>query len=252
MLINIYINRKMKLNIIYGGAFLFLSILSPIPVFSTAIASEVNQNRKDIQAEVVYVYAFDANSDQVQLDRREERHLETPDAESNEQQQTALEARTRLADQLVHRLQSMGIPATRIDGPAPQDRNSLIVKGHFDDIDAGDRRRRALVGLGAGKSEVRASVSVLYQPVLGAPLSLADFDTEADSGHMPGIAESAGIGAVTGRLATSLAVSGGTHEIAEATHDTVSSDVDRLAESIAKQLSKKATEQGWLRIPKAG
>jgi hypothetical protein len=203
-----------------------------------------------VKAEIVYVYAFDATADQVTLDDSSLLHKfmamtnGTPTAE--QQQQAALKAREQLADNLVHQLQAIGVPAMRVDGPAPAGRNALIVEGQFEKIDAGNRRRRILIGLGAGKSEVGATVAVLYRPANGTPQPLVTFSAKADSGHMPGVAETAGVGAVAGQVATSAAVSGSLHGVSEGKHDTVSSDTAKLAKNIAKQLTEASEKHGWL------
>jgi hypothetical protein len=202
------------------------------------------------KAEIVYVYAFDAAADQVKLDDSGllQKLMSTASGTSAAQQQlqTALKAREQLADEIVHQLMSMGVPAMRVDGPAPAGRNALIVEGQFDKIDAGNRRRRIVIGLGAGKSEVEATVAVLYRPAYGAPQPLATFSAKADSGHMPGMAETAGVGAAAGQIATSAAVSGGLHGVSETKHDTVSSDTAKLAKNIAKQLAEASAKNGWM------
>src|SRR5258708_22062561 len=103
----------------------------------------------------------------------------------------------------------MGLDAIRADSPAPVDQNVLIVQGSFETIDAGNRRRRILVGLGAGKSQVGTSVQVLYQPAGEAPRFIQSFEAKADSGKAPGVAGTAGIGAAAGPVAASAAPRGG-------------------------------------------
>jgi hypothetical protein len=203
-----------------------------------------------VHADVVYVYAFDAAADEVKPDdsgvARKLITMASGTSAAAQQQQTALKAREQLADELVRELQSMGLPAMRMDGPAPAGRNALIVEGQFEKIDAGSRRRRILIGLGAGKSEVGTSVTVLFQPADGAAQPLVTFSAKADSGHMPGVAETAGVGAAAGHLATSAAVGGGLHGVSEAKHDTISADTGKLARSIAKQLATTSAANGWL------
>lgn len=201
-------------------------------------------------ADIIYVYAFDADADNVQLDNSGLIHkltsMTSGESSAQQQQQAALQTREHLADQLVSELQKMGLPAIRMTGPAPADRNALIVEGRIETMDAGSRRRRALLGLGAGKSEVNAQITMLYQPTNGAPQALASFASNANSGHMPGVAETAGVGAVAGHVATSAAVGGGVHGVSEAKQDTLSSDASKLAKSIAKQIAEVNAKNGWL------
>ena len=121
-----------------------------------------------------------------------------------------------LPSEIVKQLQSMGLRAVRADSPAPADRNVLIVQGSFETIDAGNRRRRILVGLGAGKSQVGTSVQLVYQPAGETPRLIQSFDANADSGKAPGVAETAGVGAAAGHVATSAAAGVGLHGVAVA------------------------------------
>jgi hypothetical protein len=151
-----------------------------------------------------------------------------------------------VSNEIVRQLQSIGLPAARADGPAPAGRNALIVQGEFRTIDEGKRRRRVLIGLGAGKSEVGASVQILYKPADGSPIPLQSFSADADSGHMPGVAETAGVGAAAGHLATSAAAGAALHGVSEVKHDSISSDAKKLADSIAKQVAATSAANGWM------
>ncbi|AFQ50052.1 DUF4410 domain-containing protein [Burkholderia cepacia] len=216
---------------------------------TAATATPVARTLPQVHATVVYVAAFDADATGVKVDGGMIGKLTTlaSGSSSDEQrQQTALKTRAQLADALVRELRAQGIPALRADGPVPNDRDALVVQGRFDTIDAGNRRRRILIGLGAGRSEVGASVAVLFQPAHGAPQPLDAFSASANSGHLPGMVETAGVGAVAGRVATSAAVGAGLHGASEAKHDTVASDTDRLARSIAKQFAAKNTTHAWV------
>jgi hypothetical protein len=120
------------------------------------------------------------------------------------------------------------------------------VKGSFETIDSGNRRRRILIGLGAGKSQVSSSVQILYQPAGGPPRLVQTFNATADSGKAPGIAETAGVGAAAGSIATSAAVGGGLHAVSETKRAGVSADAKRLADAVAKQIAQIGVSGGWL------
>lgn len=202
-----------------------------------------------VRADIIYVHAFDASPDQVKLDNGVARELKTMAAggsSASEQSRTAREAREQVSDEIVRQLQSQGLHAVRADGPPPADSNTLIVEGNFQKIDEGKRRRRLLIGLGAGKSEVTASVRILYKPANGSPVPLQSFSADANSGHMPGVAETAGVGAAAGHLATSAAAGTGLHGVSEVKHDSISADAARLGDSIAKQVASAITANGWM------
>ncbi|MGF6778458.1 hypothetical protein P3T21_003677 [Paraburkholderia sp. GAS334] len=202
-----------------------------------------------VRADIIYVDSFDATPDQVKMDSGMAQKLKTMiagESTASAQNQTAREAREQVSNEIVKQLQSMGLRAARSDGPVPADRNALIVEGNFQKIDEGNRRRRVLIGLGAGKSEVGASVQILYKPADGSPMPLQSFSADADSGHMPGVAETAGAGAAAGHLASAGATGAALHGASEVKRDSISADAKRLADSIAKQVAAASAANGWI------
>lgn len=203
-----------------------------------------------MRPDTIYVYAFASDASDVKLDNHgmisKIGSALSGDSQAQKETQDAIAAREEVANEIVAKLQSMGLRAVRADVPPPQDQNVLVVEGSINTIDAGNRRRRMLIGLGAGESKVGATVQLVFKPAHGAPQLLEQFDAKADSGHMPGVAEMAGVGAAAGHVASSLAVSGGLHAASETKHADVSSDEKRLGDSIAKQIAKLGQEQGWM------
>jgi len=201
----------------------------------------------------VYVYTFAGSPEAVKLDNSgivRKLGASFPGAsnasQESKQAQEAVAASNELTDEVVAKLQSMGVRAIRTDAQPPADQNVMIVEGNVSSIDAGSQRRRTLIGLGAGKSEVKAQVQVLYKPAGGMPQLVQTFDADANSGHMPGVAETAGVGAAAGHIATSAAVGGALHVGSEHKSDTVTSDAKKLADSVAKQIAQIGVAQGWM------
>ena len=202
-----------------------------------------------VHADVIYVYSFDATPGQVKMDSGMGQELKTAmsgESSAQKQSRTATDTREQVADEIVHKLQSMGLHAVRVEGPVPANQSALIVEGNFQTIDEGKRRRRILIGLGAGKSEVGASVQILYQPAEGAPMPLQSFSADADSGHMPGVAETAGVGAAADHVATSAAMGGSLHGVSEVKQDSVTGDAKKLGDSIARQIAAASASNGWM------
>ncbi|KAH0442584.1 hypothetical protein KCU90_g1712, partial [Aureobasidium melanogenum] len=213
-----------------------------------------NATQRSVEPQVrpdnIYVYTFDSSPEQVKLDnggmlKKLKAQL---DGSSTAQKQTAdaIAVREQVANEIVQQLQSMGLRAIRSDVPAPADQNVLLVQGSFDTIDAGNRRRRVLIGLGAGKSEVSSSVQILYKPAGGTARLVQSFNASGDSGKAPGMAETAGVGAAVGSIATSAAVGGGLHAMSESKKTGVSADATRLADAVAKQVAQIGVSGGWL------
>lgn len=191
-----------------------------------------------VQPEVVYVRGFDVDAGQVKVDNSMMHRIKAmaSDNGGSAQDQAAMAARNATADEIVKQLQAKGVNAVRLDGPVPAGANALIVEGRFDKIDEGKQRRRTLIGLGAGKSDVSASVQVLYQPAHAQPIPLALFDTSADSGHMPGVAETAGVGAAASHVATAAATGVGVHGASEYKRDSVNAEAARVGDAVVKQV----------------
>jgi hypothetical protein len=231
-----------------GTAVLAGSLLLSGCAFGATVTTQADA-ALHVRADVIYVYSFDATPDQVKMDSGMAQELKTAmsgESSAQKQYQTALDTREQVADEIVRELQSMGLRAVRVDGPAPANQNALIVEGNFQTIDEGKRRRRMLIGLGAGKSEVGASVQILYKPANGAPVPLQSFSANADSGHMPGIAETAGIGAAAGHVATAAATGASLHGVSEVKRDSVAGDAKKLGDSIAKQIAAASVANGWM------
>lgn len=202
-----------------------------------------------VRPDNIYVYTFDASAEQVKLDGGMMQKVKTQLEGSSAAQKQAADAaavREQVADEIVHQLQSMGLRAIRSDIPAPADQNVLLVQGNFDTIDSGNRRRRMLIGLGAGKSEVSGSVQILYKPAGGVPRLVQTFNASADSGKAPGMVATAGVGAAAGSIATSAAVGGGLHAVSETQRTGVSADAKRLADAVARQIGQIGVSGGWL------
>ncbi|WP_144109861.1 DUF4410 domain-containing protein [Paraburkholderia sp. BCC1886] len=199
--------------------------------------------------DTIYVYAFDCDPAQVKLDGGVVEKLASHMSSTSIAQKQSAEAtamREQVADEIVHRLQKMGLNALRSDTPAPLAQNALLVEGHFDSIDSGNRGRRIMIGLGAGQSEVISSVQILYKPAGSDPRLVQSFSASADSGNAPGIVETAGVGALAGSIATSAAVGAGVHTFDETKRANVSADAARLADAVARQVGQIGVDRGWL------
>ena len=167
-------------------------------------------------------------------------------AGAQQERQTAAEAtQAALRRTLVAKLKSYGLPAEYLPpGYAPPPR-SAVVRGHILAINEGNRTRRTVVGLGAGKSSVTGDAQMTYVGAGGTKF-LAAFSGSADSGRMPGAAETMGVGAAAGILGTATAATGVTHAVAETRRTTNEANADQLADALAQQIADYAAAQGWI------
>ena len=123
-------------------------------------------------------------------------------------------------------------------------RGPRLISGQLVSIDEGNRTERVIIGLGAGRSDVRAQVQVYEVTAAGHQL-IDTIEVDAKSGLAPGMAESMGVGGLTGHLLVATLVGGGLHVADEALGTNVVADANRAAKGIAKQLSALFGKEGW-------
>jgi hypothetical protein len=169
-----------------------------------------------------------------------------PQATPQTMMQAANVTQAALTQTLVQRLVSYGLPATRLPTGVVPPNGVLLVQGQIVSIDQGNRTRRTLIGLGAGKSQISANAQLYYITTPAQPQFLVSFTGEADSGRAPGAAETMGAGAAADRLATSAALTAGTHAAGEMRHTSDQANADKLAEALARQIGGYAVNQGWI------
>jgi hypothetical protein len=202
--------------------------------------------------ERILVHRFATSADDVRLD-----HSVTAEAawklqgvsESSERGDVARAVSTALADELVKKIQALGLPAELAEGePTLDGRPTLVIDGQIFSIDEGSRTARVVLGLGAGRSEVRTAVQV-HEILLAGRRTVDQFEVDAKSGSTPGMAETMGAGAAAGHLATSAAVSVGKSVASEKFGDDVDADARRTATEISKVLASFFARQGWIAPP---
>ena len=200
--------------------------------------------------QVVVVDTFAFAPDQVKLDEglsteiaqavRERRGT----SRTQQELQAGRQVAEAIADKLVVEIQDMGLRAERGSAPPGGTQNALLVKGQLVSVDEGNRTERVIVGLGAGRSDVRSQVQVYEVTPAGSRL-IDTIEVDAKSGLTPGMAETMGVGGLAGHLVMATVVGGGVHVASEAVGTNVVADADRAAKGIAKQLSALFAREGW-------
>ena len=145
---------------------------------------------------------------------------------------------------LVDEIRKMGLAAMPSNDAAAVTGNKMIVGGQILGIDEGNRTRRNLIGLGAGRSTVTARTDLYYATGATAARLIESFTADAESGRKPGAAETMGAGAATGRIAESAAAGAGTDL---ALSGDVDADSQHMAKAIAEHLAQFFSDQGWIR-----
>jgi hypothetical protein len=168
-----------------------------------------------------------------------------------QQTQDAAAVQLAIADTLVAQFQSMGLAAERASTGAATRPGDMLVGGRITAVNEGNRVRRVGVGLGVGKSQVLAEVTVATVLDNGQRLPLKTYTADANSGRAPGMGASLGIGAATSTMLES-AVVGSLGEVRmERKRNPVADEGERLAKRVGYALGQYFVEQGWIAKDKA-
>lgn len=150
-----------------------------------------------------------------------------------------------VAEHLVKEIRDMGLPAERAYGEPQPVGNTYTIEGQFLSIDEGNRTERNVIGLGLGRSDVKTLVQFYRDSADGQRLIEA-LDVSAQSGRKPGMAETMGVGGLTGNLVVAAAVSAAGSLGSEAFSATVEADAARTAKNVAERLKAFFAQQGWV------
>jgi hypothetical protein len=196
----------------------------------------------------VLVYDFAVSPDEVELDSGisgDIKDLINKTPRTDQERVIGRQLATALTTHLIKEIGALGIPAIHASTNVPVAGRALAIKGQFISIDEGNQAERVVIGCGLGRTDVRTLVEA-YDFHDGKKTLLEQFGLNAKSGDKPGMAETMGVGAVAGHLATSAVVSTGLAIGSEEFSANVETDADRTAKAIAKRLKYFYIGQGWL------
>jgi Domain of unknown function (DUF4410) len=151
------------------------------------------------------------------------------------------------------KLDKAGLPATRVarDSDISMEGNFLLVTGHLVEVDEGNRFTRVALGLGAGESRLATEVQV-YRVTNGERAEVLRFTTGANSGKMPGVAASLGVGEM---FVGPITLISGIEDAVSSGQKIYSSQIVYLAgessDQVARYLSQYAASEGWIPRSKA-
>jgi hypothetical protein len=152
-----------------------------------------------------------------------------------------------VSETLVQEIGALGLPVMRARDAGGASGKTLIIDGQLLSVDEGNRTRRNIIGLGAGRSKVEAEVQVSYAGAGGDASRIEALETDAESGRKPGAAETMGAGGIAGRLAESSGLSVGAGAISETLSADVHADGQRMGKAIAQRLAEFFAREGWIR-----
>jgi hypothetical protein len=85
----------------------------------------------------------------------------------------------------VKELTKAGVTARRVSSKAELPNDGWLVRGVFTEVNQGNQLTRAVVGFGAGKTELQAAVDIA-DLTQGTPKNFYELDASANSGKAPG------------------------------------------------------------------
>jgi hypothetical protein len=201
--------------------------------------------------DLILVYDFAVTPDEVFLDKGISAEVMQEYAQHKGETRSAQEIKVghKVADavsrELVKNILAMHLWAQRGFAPPHGKRRIMVVKGQILSIDEGNRTERVVIGLGAGRTDVRVNVQ-LYEVTHEGLKEIEALRGNAKSSDTPAMAELMGVGAIAGRIVGLSAISGTVSAASELTVATVESDGKRLADQIAADLGRYFVEQGWI------
>lgn len=189
--------------------------------------------------DIVIVQRFAVSPDEVKLDAGLSAQVQQAmqgSPRTAQERQAGHQVAEALAYKLAADISDLGIPA-QVGTEAPAGANRpLIISGQLVSIDEGNRTERMIIGLGLGRSDVRALAQVR---AAGVPNPVLQIEVNAKSGLKPGVVAAAPMGPAA------VAVNLGLGVVSEAASANVVADADRAAGGISKQLASYFGQQGW-------
>jgi len=229
----IIMKRSMLLSAGIFGLMIF-TLVSCAPTKVTVLSETAT---KLPRPDRIFVYDFAVSPDEVKLDRgissQIEAHIKKT-LRTAEEKKVGHGVADSLAKHLVEHIQSLGFIAQRAKGTPPKEMKILEIDGQFISIDEGNKTEREVIGLGAGRSDVKTYVQT-YDASGGKRTLVAQFQVDAKSGAKPGMAEMAAVGALAGHALVSALVSGGLGAVTDKYMAGVDADGKRTAEEIVKK-----------------
>src|SRR5262249_30713338 len=104
---------------------------------------------------------------------------------ASDEETTAHELVDTMANSLVQDLREQGFTAQRLAPESAPPVDGWLLRGIFTQVDEGNRMRRAIIGFGAGQTDMEVATK-LDDLSLGPPEPFYEVDTAAESGKMPG------------------------------------------------------------------
>jgi hypothetical protein len=149
---------------------------------ATVTASHDFSAEAQPRPEIIYVADFDLEADTI----KSEGLLSRLPMHALREEWNARSLVDVMGDSIVEDLGKKGFQAHRVPAGTALPPQGWLVRGAFLQVDEGNRLRRAIIGFGAGQTDVQVAVAVDNLSANQPPLPLYELETEAASGKLPG------------------------------------------------------------------
>lgn len=140
----------------------------------------------------IYVADFDLQAARIQEERGLLPPLELPDPirrilphQTDDPNEMAVKLVNLMSDSIVTDLAKAGYSATKLAPGQQMPSDGWLVRGVFTQVQEGNQLRRAVIGFGAGKTDLQVVTSI-NRLADGPPKPLYEVQTDATSGNGPG------------------------------------------------------------------
>lgn len=197
--------------------------------------------------ERIYVYPFAATHEDLPAwSAAAKQHVPPGEPQSPEHIEVGRKLGTTVAEELVSKIQLMGLSSLVANKQTVPRVNDLLIVGYFGTFDEGSAAKRIALGFGSGAAEVTTAAEG-YQWTEKGPRQLGAGKLDSGGNKMPGVVLPIVVLAATANP-VGLIVGGGAKVYGEMSgKDTIEGAGKRTAEAIAEHLEGKFKEQGWIR-----
>ncbi|MCB8880361.1 DUF4410 domain-containing protein [Acidisoma cellulosilytica] len=193
--------------------------------------------------EIVLVYPFTVDPAEVQLASGVLAKLNSSGEDPNAKRAEIAESvKATITQTLVEDVTKMGLPARAAYPGEAGPPGAVLLQGQITKIAAGNAARRAVIGFGAGESQVEADVGVLRALPGGLVRPLESYHADATSGRTPGLA----LGAAGAASHLGLAVAGMTAGTVARSRTGLEPEAANLGNKVAGQIRQFFASEGWI------
>jgi hypothetical protein len=197
--------------------------------------------------ERIYVYPFAAtHADLPAWSSAAKQHDPPGEPPSQEHLEVGRKLGVTVAEELVSKIQQMGLSSLVADKQTVPRVNDLVIVGYFQAFEEGSAAKRIALGFGSGAAEVTTAAEG-YQWTDNGPRQLGAGKVDSGGNKMPGVVLPIVVLAATANP-VGLIVGGGAKVYGEMSGKyKIEGAGKRTAEAIAEHLRGKFKEQGWIR-----